>query len=72
MFPLPFVLVVLGYAFILLIDRVLIDSHQADGDIIKEAEDAIIEAAHSNDGDGNHKNGQVDILQDFGPRNSLR
>jgi hypothetical protein len=26
-FPLPFVLVLLGYSFILLIDRVLIDSH---------------------------------------------
>ena len=29
-FPLPFVLLVIGYAFILLIDRVLIDSHSSD------------------------------------------
>lgn len=26
-FPLPFVLVLMGYSFILLIDKVLIDSH---------------------------------------------
>jgi len=29
-FPLPYLLVVLGYAFILLIDRVLIDAHSTD------------------------------------------
>lgn len=28
-FPLPYLLVVLGYAFILLIDRVIIDAHTA-------------------------------------------
>ena len=30
-FPLPFVLVVCGYAFILLIDKVIIDSHSQIG-----------------------------------------
>lgn len=29
-FPMPYVLLVLGYAFILLIDRVLIDSHTVE------------------------------------------
>ena len=32
-FPLPYVLVVLGYAFILLIDRVVVDSHSAIDEI---------------------------------------
>ena len=31
-FPLPYLLVVLGYAFILLIDRVIIDAHTAEAD----------------------------------------
>ena len=43
-FPLPFILMVIGYAFILLIDRVLIDSHQSAGDALKQAEEAILEA----------------------------
>lgn len=29
-FPLPYVLVIAGYAFILLIDRVVIDAHSGD------------------------------------------
>ena len=29
-FPLPFVLVLAGYGFILLIDKVIIDAHQHD------------------------------------------
>lgn len=35
-FPLPFVLVLLGYSFILLIDKVLIDSHDAPSEVAIE------------------------------------
>ena len=38
-FPLPYLLVVLGYAFILLIDRVIIDAHTAAAAESKQVED---------------------------------
>ena len=49
-FPLPYVLVLIGYSFILLIDKVLIDSHDTPEhdchrELAREAQKAGLEAA---------------------------